>query len=530
MALALVLFGGAMLRAHDVGGALVWHDEVFTQVFAAGKGGDDWLPLFDGAVRPVEALRRARRRDPDRGVLDTAVGLARSEPQHPPLYYMAARAFGGLLDGSDVTAAAEALRWLSVLGSLLGLAAAWWAARELFEHRRRRLAAVALFALSPFHVLYAQEAREYALWTALVLASTAALLRARRRATVVPYAVYGVLLALGFYVSLATAAVALGHGLFVLARDTGEGEEGAKRFGAAAGGWAFALVLFAPWAALVLRHWEAYRASMAWARTIVVPRTQLGETFGLNLTRAFAELGADSLLGPAGLVLAVALALAAAGYRALADRPDARLVLAGLVVGPVLLLLVPDLAFGGIRSVSARYLVPTLVGMQFLVAAAVPGGRSRPDVSASPKPSEAPSSGARLRRAGVAALVLLGAGSALWASSLRIPWTKGISRGLPEVAEALRSQPGGLLVGDHERHHPGTLLTLSGMVNDDLVVQLLGTVEGYALPPHVGPLFFLDPNPRFRAALQRSAGVSWTLVVDDPHAPLWRARRRGQAP
>lgn len=39
---------------------------------------------------------------------------------------------------------------------------------------------MALIAVSPFHVLYAQEAREYSLWTVTILLSSAALLRAMR--------------------------------------------------------------------------------------------------------------------------------------------------------------------------------------------------------------------------------------------------------------------------------------------------------------------------------------------------------------
>ncbi|MEG3987264.1 hypothetical protein QUA13_08880 [Microcoleus sp. S28C3] len=43
--------------------------------------------------------------------------------------------------------------------------------------------AVGLLAVSPLHVLYAQEARPYCLWPALILISCASLLRAMRLET-----------------------------------------------------------------------------------------------------------------------------------------------------------------------------------------------------------------------------------------------------------------------------------------------------------------------------------------------------------
>jgi len=512
LALALVLLGGAALRAHGIERGLVWHDEVFTQVFAAGKGGEDWLPLFDGQVRPVAALREARRRDPERSLLDTATRLARDEPQHPPLYYVAARAAGAAVDQSDVTGAAVGLRWLTFLTSLLALGAMVWLARELFVDPRRRLLAVALFAVSPFHVLYAQEAREYALWTALVTATSAALLHARRRGSMAVHLGYGALLAVSFYVSFATASVALGHGLFVLAADLPERRWPAM--GRATSGWAFALLLFAPWALLLGRHWEAYQASMAWAREITIPRTELLDVFALNVGRSFAELEADTVVGPMAAVVALAVALALRGAYALRTSPEPRaretlLLLAGLALGPVLLLLVPDLVSGGIRSLSARYLVPTWVALALLVAAAFPGGARAPRRARLPI------------GAALGALLVLGAITAFAAGAAVSPWTKGISRSLPAVAAAI--PPGALLVGDHERHHPGTMLVLAGMLPDDVEVQLLGTVEAYELPDHPGPRYFLDPNPRFRADLAADAGVTWERVAGDEHAPLWRA-------
>ena len=541
---------GAALRAHHIEGALVWHDEVFTQVFAAGHGASDWWPLFDAAVRPITELRAVRSLDPERSMLDTALGLARDEPQHPPLYYVAARAFGGVVTAPDVTAAAKKLRWLSWLCSLLAIAAMGWCASEVFGARRwasggrsvglgerpsgsalagrllepemaaarpRVLAAVALFAVSPFHVLYAQEAREYALWTAFVLASTAALLRARRVRNARAWLCYALLLLFGFYTSFAMLTVAVAHALFVGVRDLPRvrSEPAARRsLFRAIGAWSLAAFLFAPWAVLLLEHWEAFRASMAWSRDIIIARSEVLEAFGLNLTRPFFELGADSLAGgvaPVGLLLFTCVL---AGIGALRRSPEAFALVLALFLTPLFFYLVPDLIGGGIRSLSARYLIPTLLAVQLTVAAALPvtkGGLSRAD--------------RRVRETALAALLLLGLFGSLRAARATAPWTKGISRPLPAIVDALEPHPHALVVVDHERHHPGTILTLSGMLAETTSVQLLPTVEDYELVDHGGPIFLLDVSPRFRAELEASAGVRVTPVSEHLHATLYRVVR-----
>jgi uncharacterized membrane protein len=71
-----------------------------------------------------------------------------------------------------------AFRGTSALFGLLLPAAAFWLMRELFGRGPVPWVAAALVAFSPLHLLYAQEARQYALWMLLFLASSAALQRA----------------------------------------------------------------------------------------------------------------------------------------------------------------------------------------------------------------------------------------------------------------------------------------------------------------------------------------------------------------
>ncbi|NER30255.1 MAG: hypothetical protein F6J89_22180 [Symploca sp. SIO1C4] len=68
-------------------------------------------------------------------------------------------------------------------------------------------------AVSPFQVLYAQEAREYSLWTVTILLSTAALLKAMRSPSHSSWGIYTVSLTLGFYKTILSTLVAMGQGI-----------------------------------------------------------------------------------------------------------------------------------------------------------------------------------------------------------------------------------------------------------------------------------------------------------------------------
>lgn len=450
-------------------------------------------------------LRRFRARDPGRSVGATIAGLARDEPQHPPLYYALARLWGGLYGDAGVAQAGLWLRWLGVGFGVLSLVAMAWLARELFEDRGARAIAVALFAVSPLFVLYAKEAREYALFAGLVAASSAALLVARRASSGRAWAGYALLTAAGLYTSFNMVTVIAAHGAFVLARERRPSRE-LGAFSLALGG---AALLFAPWAWRLVARYGAFEASMAWSRDIVVPRAELLEVFALNLSRPLLDTGADGIDG-AGVALAVSIALVALGGGLVslrrAPRESTALIVALLVV-PAAALLVPDLIGGGIRSMSARYLVPCHVAV--VLAAAHGLGASR-----GPWP--------RARSLAAVAVVVFGLASAIAISRAKTPWTKGVSRSLPEVARALDAGPPPLLVANRERHHPGNVLALTSMVRDRTRLQLLGTVEDYALADHDGAVYLFSPSPRFVDELEASAGVAVVPVVRDLHLSLYR--------
>lgn len=515
---AAVIALGVVLRFQGLGGDLVWHDEVATRIFVAGHTPEEWrAALYTGEVFGVREVRRFQGGGGGHGVAETVLGLARTDPQHPPLYYVLARIWVGVAgDGIG------ALRALSALLGLLGLPAMFWLCRELYGSTRVAWTGVALFAVSPFFVLYGREAREYALWGVLVMLSCAALLRAvrlgdregepprRRRGA---WAAWALIALVSLYTSFSTAAVLASQGLFVLLR---EGFRPTRTVRAFTGAAALAVLGFLPWAVNLPRHYEAFEASMRWSREIVVPRLSLLRILVLNASRVVVDLWPELDRPPAWGVDGLAVALAVGALVAVTRRapPKAAALILPLVAVPIALLLGPDLLFGGIRSLSGRYMTPSWIGvlaaLAFLLGSPPPRGVARPGLL-------------------LGAVLGLGIASGLANAGREAPWTKGTSVRLPQVAALINRSRSPLVVGNMEAHHPGDLLALSNLLDPGASMQFLRyEMEAeYVLPPGFRDVYLYGPLPSLLARIEEREGARLTLLHQDQYRQIWRAERLG---
>jgi uncharacterized membrane protein len=535
--LVLAVIFGVWARFAQIGSQPIWHDEVYTRIFAAGYSGPEWgAALYTGGELHAHDLLRFQQTDPARGALDTMAGLARDEPQHPPLYYVLGRAWMSLVGDS-----LGALRALSALLSLAALAAMWWLMGALrlrtdtaleadrARHRQRGLA-VALLSVSPFFVIYAGEAREYALWSVWVLASHGALLRALSGAqdaeiiakAVRRWAPYSLLTALGLYTCFSHATVILAQILCVVV--VARGRLNRSSLGAV-GALTVSALLFLPWAAQLYTHLDAFRASMDWSRAIVVPHAELLRTLAQNLCRPLLDVsdGLDGISAWVGVSVCLGLlATAVAGF-ARRGPPGARALLLAQMAVPVALLLLPDLLTGGIRSMSTRYLLPSLLMVVLVVAWWLAGLRRR-----------------ALRWGLWAVVVAVAAVGSVRAVRTPVPWTRALSAALPAVASELNAQADPLVVGDRERHHPGNLMALANQVGPRVRFVLLDHPQRESLIavlnaraaagvsglqgvlPAAGALYLYSPIPQLRMAVEAATGAPGTAVVQDLFAALWR--------
>jgi uncharacterized membrane protein len=210
--LIVVLLLGVFFRFVNLDQKVYWGDETLSSARISGYTADEIIQtLYTGREISVEELQKYQRSNTDRNLSDTLKVLATEAPNHPPLYYLMARfweqAFGSTL---------AIKRTLPALISLLGLPALYWLCLELFGSSLTGGIALALVAVSPLHVLYAQEVREYSLWTVSVLLTSASLLYALRVNTKWSWSLYGLSFAIALYSHLFAGLVAIVQGIYVL--------------------------------------------------------------------------------------------------------------------------------------------------------------------------------------------------------------------------------------------------------------------------------------------------------------------------
>ncbi len=512
---ALLVLGG-WFRVSHLGEKLLWHDEIATVHMAAGYSISEWkAALYTGEVLDVADVTRFQRLDRGRSVLDAVQELARHDPQHPPTYYLLAASWVRLV-GEGI----GRLRMLSVLASLLGLFAMYGLCWELSMSRRVAWTGTAALAVSPFFVLYAQEAREYSLWATVILASNAALLAAIRRTEASPgkipaasWAGYGLLTVLSLYTSFSSAAVILGQVLFIILRERGRPNRVSL---SAAGTLAISALGFLPWALNLARNYETFAVSMRWSKEIVIPTSSLLRILALNLSRPFIDFWADLETAPAWVGVLGAVALGVWAVAALVrEAPTERvLLILCVLILPTAIHLVPDLLFGGIRSLSTRYLTPSLLMLLVAVAWLLGAPQRRPRVAA-----------------GLAAAVFAVMVASCWHNARQESvWTKGVSYSLPEVARIINASDRPLLVGGIEIHSPGNLLALSARLDPGTKMQFLRIEDerAYVLADHDGDIFLLGPNVLLRQRLEEREHVRFELLVEDLFLQLWKAHPAGE--
>ena len=168
---------GILFRFFNLDGKVYWHDETYTSLRISGyKITEVKQQIFNNRVISGESFAQFQGANQQKSLNDTIMTLAKEDPHHPPLYYIIARLWMEIF-GNSVTA----IRSLSACISLLVFPCVYWLCRELFNVPLSVPGvAIALMAISPIQLVYAQEAQEYILWLVTILLSSASLLRAMR--------------------------------------------------------------------------------------------------------------------------------------------------------------------------------------------------------------------------------------------------------------------------------------------------------------------------------------------------------------
>jgi uncharacterized membrane protein len=367
IAVAIVaLFAGIFFRVFHLDRKTLWGDEIVGLVRMLGYTEAE-IVSAGPHVRTAADVQAyfnlaGPANDGPRPLATTISSLASEDPQHPPLYYLMGRLWAAW---AGVTPAA--LRTLPVLFGILSICGMAWLAFELFGSARPALLAAAVYAVSPFAVLYSQEAREYSLWAFETLASSALLLRAIRTQGTGRWLAYGASVAVSLYTYPLTIFVLMSHAVFVAVSPPLRKRTVLIPYLATS---IVATLLFLPWLAILA---TSGAGAMAMGTLLSNKPTLLGIglTFMRDLKQTWADVG--SAHGLTRLVLStVSSAILAAVLYALfrllrSARRDAnaRFILALFAVPAI-----PLFFFhGGALVGQVRYFEPTYLAIALALAA-----------------------------------------------------------------------------------------------------------------------------------------------------------------
>ncbi|MBD1925476.1 glycosyltransferase family 39 protein [Trichocoleus sp. FACHB-90] len=356
----ILLILGVFFRFSNLDKKVYWRDETITSLQISGYTKEEVVrEAFTGNVISIEDLQKYVRINPEKGLGDSIQSLIKEDPQHPPLYVMLGR-FWVHLFGDSVAVT----RSLSAVMSLLVLPCIYWLCLELFDSSLVGWIAVALIAVSPFHVLYAQEAREYSMWMVTILLSSAALLRAMRLKTKSSWGIYAATLILGFYTYLLSILIAAGHGIYVIAVERFRLNKTAIAYLVSS---LVASISFIPW--LVQIH-EVDAASWTDDKLPILSlfKAWIGAFRRVFLDLHFNIAGIENYLVMPFIIAFLSLAIYSLYFVCRQTQIRVWLFIFTLIGVTGLTLIIPDLIFGGQRSAIARYLTPCYLGIQLAVA------------------------------------------------------------------------------------------------------------------------------------------------------------------
>ncbi|WP_392533323.1 glycosyltransferase family 39 protein [Nostoc sp. C117] len=510
--IVLLLITGIFFRFFNLDLKVFWHDETFTLLRISGYTKNlAKQQIFNGHVITKESFAKFQSINTEKDIIDTIRSLETEDPQHPPLYYLIGRLWVQIF-GNSVTA----IRSLSAFISLLIFPSAYWLCRELFKGQLWvSEIAIALMAISPIQLVYAQEAREYILWLVTILLCNASLLRALRlestypRLRILNWGIYAVTLAISLYTFLLSGFVAVGHAIYVIiiARFRLTGTVKAYFLASLAG-----FLAFIPWILVLINNFLQFNTSTAWTTTHL-PLEVLIKSWLLQLSRIFLDLDFGFENPFCYIITPIFFTFIAYSIYFLCRTSNYKiwLFILTFILITALPLMVPDLIFGGIRSLSERYLLPFYFGIQLSVIYLL-----------ATKLNNQSFLRRRIWQTITGLLIICGLVSYGVSSQAETWWSKVISYGNPQVARIINQTDRPLLITDAFGINYGNIFSLSYILEDKVKFELLNNQNVPNIPDIFTDIFLLNPSDIWRQKIEATYKYASKVAYSDNNYLLWK--------
>jgi uncharacterized membrane protein len=446
-----ILILGVFFRLSGLGNKIYSHDESYTSLYAAGYVGDDVFEgIWNGKDVTAPDIQRFLRPTDEKKAAYVLSLIALYSPHQAPLFFLLEHYWMYLIGYNPAQ-----MRGLAALFGLLSIPAIYWFSREMFQSIRTALVSTALFAISPFHVLFAQDARPYSLWALATLLSGVALLRAMRKDNTMPWLIYSLTLIVGLYSHQLFILVILAQSFYFISVHLLWHK---KKYA----GYLFAglltFVAYTPWLFYVITRWQ-HIARQVDILNMQIPWTQYIKWWVLSFSSPFIDLDFTSgNLLPYLLRALILVFIAYALVYVIMKRPIQLWIL------PVLMyittagsLILADLFLGGMRSITGRYFVPANLMTILIVAYFLTDSLDRAYPRISIK--------WRILVSGLIAASVLSNLNSLQAETW---WNKELSRITPGLFHEINKDQTLLLVSGSHPTNLGDVLSLGFAVDSDV--------------------------------------------------------------
>jgi uncharacterized membrane protein len=534
----LIIFLLAMsilFRFFNLDGKVYWHDETYASLRISGYTVNEAKQqLFNNRVIGGESFAQFQGANPEKSLNDTIMSLAKQDSLHPPLYYIIARLWMEIF-GNSVTA----IRSLSACISLLIFPCVYWLCRELFNVPLSVPGvAIALMAISPIHLVYAQEAQEYILWLVTILLSSASLLRAvrlesqnkdqlakerQRPDLFASWSIYALTLAVSLYTFLWSAFVAVAHGIYVIITAKFQLTETVRTYLLAS---LVSFLAFMPWITVVTGDFFQFliSADKTTAQSSLIP---IFPFLLMQLSRIFFDIDFSLETSLGYLIAPFFFTLVGYSIYFICRTTNYKvwLFIIILIVVPALPLILPDLIAGGIRPSTEPYLIPSYLGIQLAVAYLLATQIYNESVS-----------GRIIWQIIMTLVIICGLISYKVSSQADTWWNKGMNYGNPQVAQIINQSNRPLLISNALGNNYGNAFSLSYLLEPKVRFLLVNNQKIPKIPDGFTNVFLLNPSDNWRETIEKKYKLKTDIVYSDNYYWVWKLlknrnlRRRNISP
>lgn len=505
--ICFLLAVGIFFRCYNIDSKLYWHDEVYTSIRTAGYNGKEVVNhTFNNEIINPRTLRKYQTLSEEKTWGDTLTKLI-EHPEHPPLYYLLSRGWQEIF-GSSIAAT----RSLSVVFSLLLFPVVYWLCWELFSSPKVGWWTMGIVAVSPVHVLYAQEAREYSLLVLTTAITCITLLKAIKKNNWLWWGFYAVSLAINFYVSLIAGYIAIAQAIYIAILERFRPTSVTINF---IGAGIASLVLFSPWLWVIYLNYDILQAKTSWT-DMTRPFIELFQAWELHLSSIFIDLSPFINGYIASRIFGFLVVFVFICYRLvyLRNKEQTWLLLLMITVIPTAMFILPDLIDGGIKSIMTRYYLPSILTIQIVVAYWLSQIANWKDIK---------------RSLSIFLIVTVGIISCFVSSQSVTWWNKVVGFHNGTIAEIINSYERPLLitntivVDNNPDVNVGNLISLSYLLDNKVDLLLY---KNQNIPPidrnKYTDVLLWDVKEESRNNFQEINNCELEIVEGDYYQPLWQ--------